>query len=112
MPVTIHAELRRLDQDAFGQIAYDVMGQIFAVHTEFGRFLREEIYHTEIARRSGGLAKVPIEVQHAGFRKFYFIDLLVGGGAIFELKTASGLTDYHRSQLLHYLLLADLSHGK
>jgi GxxExxY protein len=98
--VTVHAPVRRLEQNDFAEVAYEVMGHVFRVHAEFGRFLREEIYHSEIARRTGGRAEVPIEVSHSGFRKLYFMDLLVAGGAIFELKTARRLTDEHRSQLL------------
>ena len=40
------------------------------------------------------------------------MDLLVGGGAVFELKTVKKLGGAHRSQLLNYLLLCELSHGK
>jgi GxxExxY protein len=112
MPVTIHAEVRRLGQQEFGELAYEVMRHVFNIHAEFGRFFREEIYHREIARRCGGLTKVPIEVCHAGFQKSYFIDLLVGQGAIFELKTTQGFTARHRSQLLQYLLLSNLAHGE
>jgi GxxExxY protein len=112
VPVTVHAELRRLGQDEFAHVAYEVMGHVFKIHAEFGRFLREEIYHCEIARRCRGMTKVPIEVCQAGFRKFYFIDLLVAYGAVFELKTMQGLAEHHRAQLLQYLLLADLTHGK
>jgi hypothetical protein len=35
-----------------------------------------------------------------------------GCGAIFELKAVEALTDRHRGQLLNYLFLADLPHGK
>ena len=63
MPVTVHAETQRLSQDDFARLAYDVMGHVFKIHTDFGRFLREEIYHRELARRCGGLAEVPIEVS-------------------------------------------------
>jgi GxxExxY protein len=112
MPVTVHAETHRVSQEDFGRVAYNVMGHVFAIHAEFGRFLREEIYHSEIARRCGALVKIPVEVRHGDFLKFYFIDLLVDGGGVFELKTVQRLTDRHRSQLLQYLLLADLSHGK
>lgn len=91
MPVTVHAETCRLSQDEFGQIAYEVMGHAFAVHQEFGRFFDEEIYQHEIARRCGGATEVPVEVRHAGFQKVYFIDLLVGRGAPFELKAVTHL---------------------
>lgn len=112
MPVIVHAETRKLNQDEFAEVAYEVMRHVFQIHSEFGRFFREEIYHSEIARRCSGLAKVPVEVWYGSFRKFYFLDLLVGGGAVFELKAVRGLTEKHRGQLLQYLLLADVAHGK
>ena len=40
------------------------------------------------------------------------MDLVVTGGAVFELKAVEQLTDAHRNQLLHYLLLTGLKHGK
>src|SRR5262245_37796123 len=112
MPVTVHAETRHADEKEFAHVVYDVMGHIFAVRKEFGRFFDENIYHREVARRSGGLMRVPVEVAHGDFSKVYFLDLLVGGSAIFELKVAESLTPRHRSQLLQYLMLADLSRGK
>src|SRR5262249_48386593 len=57
VPITVHANVRKLGQDGFAQVAYEVMGHVFQVHSEFGRFLREEIYHTKIAKRTGKLAK-------------------------------------------------------
>lgn len=112
MPVVVHADIQRMTQDEFGRISYEVMKHVFAIHSELGRFLNEEIYHSEIARRCGGLTMVPVEVRHRDFRKLYFIDLLIGGGALFELKAVQKLTNRHRAQLLQYLLLTDLSHGK
>jgi GxxExxY protein len=112
MPVTVQAETRLLDDNEFAHLVYDVMRHVFAVRKQFGRFFDENIYHFETARRSGGLMKVPVEVVHGDFRKLYFLDLLVGGGAIFELKVAETLTPRHRSQLLQYLMLADLPRGK
>ena len=53
-----------------------------------------------------------IEVRFDDFVKDYFIDLLVGEGAAFELKAARDLSEIHRSQMLNYLLLAGLTHGK
>jgi hypothetical protein len=49
---------------------------------------------------------------HADFQKRYFLDLLVAEGALFEFKAVDALTPAHRSQLLNYLLLAGLAHGK
>ena len=54
MPVTVQADTRQLEENEFSRIAYDVMGHVFAVRKDFGRFFDENIYHKEIARRSGG----------------------------------------------------------
>lgn len=112
MPVIVDAETRRLSSDEFARVAYEVMDHAFAVHSELGRCFDEKIYQRAIADRCGGRIEVPIDVVHSGFRKLYFIDLLVGQGAVFELKTAASLTDRHRHQLMFYLLLTDLSRGK
>ena len=51
-------------------------------------------------------------MQFESFCKTYYLDLLVGGGAIFELKAVAALAEGHRRQLMHYLFLTDLPHGK
>lgn len=56
--------------------------------------------------------EVPIHVSFESFNKQLFLDALVQEGAVFEFKTVEALTSKHRSQLLHYLLLADLPRGK
>ena len=113
MPVTVHAETRRMDQDEFGQVAYEVMNCVFGLHNALGRFFHEDIYRDEILRRFPGTRKeVQIEVCFRDFRKDYFMDLLVNAGAVFELKAVQALTERHRSQLMNYLLLAELPHGK
>src|ERR1039458_6765838 len=56
--------------------------------------------------------EVPIEVSYESFCKTYYLDLVFVGGALFELKAVEALVNRHRAQLLHYLLLADLLHGK
>ncbi len=89
------------------------MGYVFEIHNEFGRFFDEKIYKWELNRRCPGVQlEVPIELTFEGFRKLYYLDALAEGGAAFEFKAVESLTDRHRSQLLHYLLMADLSHGK
>ena len=44
--------------------------------------------------------------------KTYCLDMLIGGGAIFELKAVQSLMERHRRQLMQYLFLLDLPHGK
>ena len=41
-----------------------------------------------------------------------FLDVVVAEQAVYELKTASAITDEHAGQLLTYLHLLDLPHGK
>jgi GxxExxY protein len=112
MPVTVHAEIRRLSQAEFGQIAFEVMRHVFAVHNELGRCFDEDVYQRVVAHRCGGRLEVPVDVAHGEFQKRYFLDLLVADGAPFEFKTVDVLTPAHRAQLLNYLLLTGLSHGK
>lgn len=113
MPVFTSAEIRPINQAEFGRIAYGVMNHVFAVHLDLGRFFDEDIYRDVLATRcQGAETEVRIEVRFDDFVKLYFIDLLVDGGAPFELKTVHALNQRHRSQILNYLMLSGLSHGK
>jgi GxxExxY protein len=113
MPIRVGADIRRMDDEEFGETVYDVMRHIFNVHGELGRLFNERIYQREIAfRLPGALREVPIELQFEDFCKTYYLDLLIGGGAIFEMKAVERLTERHERQLMHYLFLLDLPHGK
>lgn len=113
MPIVVHAKTRRISQSEFGKITYATMGHVFDIHNQMGRFFDESIYKQAVAARTGnGRAEVCIEVTFEDFRKEYFMDLLVDDAAVFELKVAKKLSGRHRAQLLNYLLLTDLSHGK
>jgi GxxExxY protein len=113
MPIHSPPGLRRLDEREFAQIAYEVMQAVFEVHNEMGRLFDESVYQQAVARRvAGAQVEVPVEVSFRSFKKTYYLDLLVRGGALFELKAAGAINDPHRAQLLNYLLLLDLLHGK
>lgn len=113
MPISVNAELVKLSQREFGNVAYDVVRHAFDVQRELGRLFDEKVYQNAIAARLGNaMTEVRIDVSFGGFCKPYFIDLLVCCGAPFELKATSGITVHHRNQLLHYLLLTELHHGK
>ena len=113
MPITTRIPLRRLNQQEFGGIAYEVMRHVFNIHNEMGRFFDEKIYKRELAHRLPGvLLEEPITITYGSFQKPYFLDVLVAAGGVFEFKAVEMLTDRHRAQLLHYLLLGDLAHGK
>ncbi len=93
------------------------MAHAFSVHNEFGRFMDEPIYSVEMAMlclRSGldVMREVRLQVSFQDFVSDYYIDLVVGGGAIYELKTVDQLTGRNEGQLINYLLLAEQFHGK
>jgi GxxExxY protein len=118
MPIKLAFEIRRFDQEEFHALDRKLMGIVFDVHNQFGRFLDEALYQREIAIRwqaSGfGTAhcEAAIAVTHQSFRKDYYIDVLLNGGLVLETKTAESLTAAHRAQGLNYLFLTGLQHGR
>ena len=108
----------RLDQEEFHALDNKLMGIVFDVHNQLGRFLDEAIYKREIAFRWQGAGfgtaqcEVAITVTHQSFRKDYFIDLLLNRGLILEAKTTESLVAAHRAQGLNYLFLTGLQHGR
>jgi len=114
MPITCDKPFRTMNQEEFGAIAYDVMHHAFAIHNEMGRFFDEPVYEQELLRRLGARAskEVIVRATHGDFEKPYRLDLLVDGGAIFELKAVRQLHDQHRGQLIHYLKMTGAAHGK
>jgi GxxExxY protein len=102
-----------MGDEEFSARTYEVMGHAFDVQREMGRLFQEAVYQRELAFRiPDARSEVPVEVRCEEFCKTYYLDLLVGGGAVFELKAVQSLTESHRRQLLHYLFLTDLPHGK
>ncbi len=113
MPVSLPLPIRRMSQDEFGELSFTVMRHVFAIHNEMGRFFDERVYKQELAHRLPNVRlEQPLDVTFDSFRKRYFVDVLVGDGALFEFKAVESLSDRHRAQLLHYLLLCDVAHGK
>lgn len=102
-----------MGDEEFKARAYEVMRHVFDVHSELGRLFHEKIYQREIAYRvPDARCEVAVDVRFEDFCKTYSLDLLVGGGVIFELKAVESLAERHERQLMHYLFLADLPHGK
>jgi len=114
MPVHLDRPVRALSQEEFGAIAFEVMAHAFDVHNQLGRFFCERVYQNAIRDRLPDRAdtEVYLYVTHGDFCKPYRLDLLVDGGALFELKTVEKLHDRHRQQLIHYLMLSGLTHAK
>jgi GxxExxY protein len=118
MPIHVGAEVRPMSHDDFLAMAYTVTGIAFSLHNEYGSLFGEKVYKYEIAREcmKRGLSpvdvEVPIRLIHENFRKDYFADVLVAGGALFELKVAAGLNDEHRAQTLNYLFILAIHQAK
>lgn len=96
---------------------YQVMGHAFKIHSRLGTLCDERIYADELAYRCGldgldAIREPHIKVTHQAFSKSYFLDLLIDGKAVYELKVSKELSPKHEQQLLNYLLLANLKHGK
>ncbi len=89
------------------------MKHCFDIHNEIGRLFDEKIYKRILATRMPGvMLEVPLEIRFQSFYKQYLVDALVAEGGVFEFKAVEELTGRHRAQLLNYLLLCDLAHGK
>ena len=113
MPITTSIPIQRLSQSVFGEIAYEVMKHTFDIHNEIGRFFDEKIYKRLLATRLPCVnLEIPIDVIFETFHRQYFLDVLVADGGVFEFKAVEKITGRHRAQLLNYLLLCDLAHGK
>jgi GxxExxY protein len=116
MPIET-VELNPLSEKQFHEIDFSVMKQAFVVHNSLGRFYDEDIYRDDLMRlcRMAGFeaeTEVPIKVVHRDFSKTYFMDLLINRSVAYELKTVKTFDGSHRRQLLNYLLLCRLFHGK
>jgi GxxExxY protein len=117
MPITSQGNIQRLSQKDFGDLCYQAMPHIYASQRELGNLADESVYQADIVDRlaSAGFAverEVWIECRFADFVKRYFIDLVINGGVIVELKAVRSLLPEHKSQLLNYLHLLDVAHGK
>jgi GxxExxY protein len=111
MPISLLHPVPRISQAEFKELSYSVLGTVFEIHNEFGRFFDERIYKQELQVRLPDVElEFPIALSHLSYTTTYFVDAVIGGGA-FEFKTVEALAPRHRGQLLNYLLMLDLGHG-
>lgn len=117
MPIQLSVQIKPISYADFHALDYKVMGIVFSIHNDFGRFWNEKIYQNELAYRcrKAGLenvaTEVPIHVSYEDFSKDYKIDLLIDN-VIYELKTAQSLAGEHENQTINYLMLTGLRHAK
>ncbi len=113
MPITVHAPIRRLSQEEFGQASFAVMKEVFRLREELGPHFTEEIFKKALLIRVPDVRlEVPVEVTFDSFQKWYSLDVLLGEGGLFEFKSVDAFSPRHSGQLLNYLLLCDFAHGK
>jgi GxxExxY protein len=112
MPIICQQTLNPLSREEFGRLSYDLMADVFAIRNKLGRFFDEKHYKQALAlRRQDVILEVPVRVNHQTFSKTYFLDVLLASGAIIEFKATDALSQRHKAQLLHYLMMTDLEHG-
>jgi GxxExxY protein len=118
MPIGATVRFRQGSDEEFERMEYELVGACYDVHNEQGRLCDERIYRDLIAslcqQRGLGrvLTEVPLLVAHESFQKRYFLDLLIDGFFVVELKTVDDLSGEHRNQIINYRLLTGLQHGK
>ncbi len=117
MPIKLGFEAKPISYEDFHSLDYQIMGIVFSIHRDLGRFWKEKIYQTELAYRcqqagfENVATEVPIHVSYKNFIKVYYIDLLINN-VIYELKTAQTLTGEHEKQTINYLMLTGMNHAK
>ncbi len=117
MPIKYDFPVRVLSQDEFHAIDRIVMRFAFDIQNELGRFYDERIYQKELSFRCQNeglkvLLEPVIRVSHGDFEKLYYLDMLVNSGVVYELKAVEALLGAHENQLINYLLLLAVYHGK
>ncbi len=100
------------------QLSYAAIGALIEVHRELGPGLPESVYQEAVAlelRERG----VPFEreklvrVRYKGqlLESFFWLDFVVGGKVVLELKAVDAVLPLHESQLLVYRKLTGLKLG-
>jgi GxxExxY protein len=113
MPITVGTDVKEVDDATFKHLVYSTMGHVFDVQRDLGPLMDERIYKRELAFRVPDAQRaIPVEVQFERFSKTYYLDLLVAGAALFEVKAVEVLHARHRGQLLQNLFFTGLRHGK
>ena len=100
MPITCAIQFEPLSTEAFGSLDYAVMAHAFASHQDLGCLADEYVYQSDFAERlvSAGFAvarEVEVTVAFEAYQKYYFLDLVINGLAVYELKTVSKLLKQH-----------------
>ena len=114
MPISTRVPIRSYSQEDFGRVAFEVVGHAFEMHGALGKKFHESVYKGTLRQILGerAIAELAITITHGTFLKDFYVDLFVDSGCPFELKATSKIANNHISQLIHYLMLLDVRHGK
>lgn len=114
MPVRTSIPLSTCSQAVFGDIAYDVVAVALELHSKMGNKFHESVYRSTLRQALGVRASEEVEINliHQNFVKKLYMDLVVDSGSVFELKASTSISPSHTSQLIQYLMLTGLNHGK
>jgi len=118
MGIEIKKKIKLISEAEFHKLDYKIMGLVFQVHNELGKFCNEKICQNYLAHlcKENGInsvdTEVPIVVSFENFIKKFYIDILINNTIIYELKSVNSINNEHKRQALNYLLLAGINHGK
>jgi GxxExxY protein len=117
MPIHCDLSIKPTSQAEFGDLDYSVMRHVFETQNDIGRLAQEHIYQNDLRLRvrSAGIScdcEVGVRLTHKDFTKLLFIDLVACHSGVYELKAVTSLTKEHEAQLMTYLYLLGLQHGK
>ena|SRR3990172_5479176 len=99
------------------QLTRAVIGAAFEVHRVLGRGFLENVYEAALlyelrSRQIKAERQAPVSVDYKGQRVgTYFVDILVEGVVICEIKAVEAIVDPHLAQLLNYLKATHLQVG-
>lgn len=115
--MTESLQTKRDLKNQFHKLDSQIMKHAFDIHNRMGSRHDEETYQNELLhliRRNGILAQkeVLLPIEFRSFKKDYFIDLLIEGEHIYELKVLPNITNQCRSQTINYQLIAEKPYGK
>jgi GxxExxY protein len=117
MPIHCTIPILPINQEEFVRLDYQIMSHAFDCQNEIGSLADERVYKMDLScrlRNAGFTVDLECEIvlSHQSFLKSLFLDLVVNGTAIYELKSAIALTEAHRAQLLTYLYITNSDRGK
>jgi len=116
MPIKTQIDFRHIDETEFKEMDFFLMGEAFQLQNDMGRLFDEDVFRDrlqeKLLKRYECVAESGITLTHKTYSTRKRMDLVVDGGLICELKVVERLTPAHKSQLLEYMILSEVTRGK